>query len=103
MLAKIREELGELQIAMDGQDPEAVSEEMGDLLFSVVNLARFREIDPEILMAAANRKFETRFAEMETILKASGLTLEAATSEQMEAAWEVAKNRSHGRADSALP
>ncbi|MEY3895863.1 MAG: nucleoside triphosphate pyrophosphohydrolase [Verrucomicrobiota bacterium] len=93
VLAKIREELQELQAAVDSQDLEGVSEEMGDLLFSVVNLARFRKIDPEVLMAAANAKFEERFGEMERTLKSGGLTLEAATAAQMEDAWEAAKRR----------
>ena len=91
VLAKIREELDELQTAMDEQHPAAIAEEMGDLLFSVVNLARFRKIDPEILMTSANTKFETRFGEMERVLKSAGLTLDAATTTQMEAAWETAK------------
>ncbi len=91
VLAKIREELDELQTAMDEQHPAAIAEEMGDLLFSVVNLARFRKIDPEILMTTANTKFETRFGEMERVLKSAGLTLDAATTTQMEAAWETAK------------
>ena len=93
VIAKIREELLELQSAVDAQDLDAVSEEMGDLLFSVVNLARFRKIDPEILMNAANNKFESRFGEMERILKERGLTLEAASPGQMEEAWESAKAR----------
>jgi ATP diphosphatase len=88
---KIREELLELESAMDAQDLAAISEEMGDLLFSVVNLARFRNADPEILMAAANNKFEKRFGEMERILRSEGLTLEAATADEMEIAWEAAK------------
>ena len=91
VLAKIREELDELQTSMDEQHPAAIAEEMGDLLFSVVNLARFRKIDPEILMTSANTKFETRFGEMERVLKSAGLTLDAATTTQMEAAWETAK------------
>jgi MazG family protein len=91
VLAKIREELLELQAAVDEQDVSAVSEEMGDLLFSIVNLARFRDMDPEVIMAEANRKFETRFGKMEQTLKADGLTLEAATPAQMEDAWEAAK------------
>ena len=91
MLAKIREELLELEFAIGEQNPAAVAGEMGDLLFSVVNLARFREMDPEVLMAAANRKFESRFGAMQCILSARGLTLEAATVEQMEQAWETAK------------
>jgi MazG family protein len=100
VLAKIREELDELQIAMDELDQEAVAEEMGDLLFSVVNLARFRKIDPEILMAAANTKFETRFGEMERILKSAGLRLDAATAAQMEDAWETAKTGSQASSNS---
>lgn len=91
VIAKIREELLELEAAIDAQDLNAVSEEMGDLIFSIVNLARFRQIDPEVLMASANAKFEKRFGAMEVILKAKGLTLEAATPDQMETAWEKAK------------
>jgi len=93
VVAKIREELLELEGAVESKDLAAISEEMGDLLFSVVNLARFRDVDPEVLMAAANHKFENRFGEMERILKAKGLTLEAATPDQMEIAWEAAKKK----------
>lgn len=91
VVAKIREELLELQGAIDAQDMEAVSEELGDLLFSVVNLARFRKVDPEVLMATANAKFETRFTDMEKLLKERGLTLEAASADEMEDAWQQAK------------
>jgi len=91
VIAKIHEELLELQAAIDSQDLDAVSEEMGDLLFSVVNLARFRKVDPEVLMATANAKFETRFTEMEKILKKQGHTLEGATPDEMETAWELVK------------
>lgn len=92
VIAKIREELLELESAVDAQDLEAVSEEMGDLMFSIVNLARFRKVDPEILMNSANSKFENRFGAMERILKTRGLSLEAATPRQMEEAWEAAKS-----------
>jgi uncharacterized protein YabN with tetrapyrrole methylase and pyrophosphatase domain len=68
-------------------------EELGDLLFSVVNLARFRKIDPELVLAAANEKFERRFSIMEQLLKDRGYTLEAATASQMDDAWEAAKKR----------
>lgn len=91
VIAKIREELGELEAAIDEQDLDAVSEELGDLLFSVVNLARFRNADPEVIMAAANKKFETRFGGMERILKSGGVTLAEATPDQMEDAWEAVK------------
>lgn len=100
VIAKIREELLELQEAVDNQDLAAVAEEMGDLLFSVVNLARFRKIDPEILIAAANTKFETRFGEMEQLLKSAGLTLEAASTAQMEDAWEAAKTGAQASSNS---
>lgn len=96
VLAKIREEMLELEAAIDIQDLKGVSDEMGDLLFSIVNLARFRKADPEVIMAAANAKFERRFGEMERILKSQNLTLEAAGPEQMETAWEEAKSHEIG-------
>lgn len=91
VVAKIREELEELEVAMAAEDSTAVAEEMGDLMFSMVNLARFRKIDPEVLMAAANAKFEARFGEMERVLREQGLSLAAATSDEMEHAWQTAK------------
>lgn len=91
VIAKISEELLELQAAVDAEDPAAVAEEMGDLLFSVVNQARFRKLDPEVLMAAANAKFEKRFGVMEGLLISAGLSLDAASPAEMEDAWETAK------------
>ncbi|MFD0893222.1 nucleoside triphosphate pyrophosphohydrolase [Luteolibacter ambystomatis] len=91
VIAKIREELQELEAAVDAQDIEAVSEELGDLMFSAVNLARFRGADPEVLMARANAKFEDRFHAMERLLAAKGLSLADATADQMEEAWDEAK------------
>jgi MazG family protein len=93
VISKIREELGELTSAIDYQDMQAVEEELGDLLFSVVNLARFRKIDPEVLMAAANQKFERRFGAMEQELKTNGKSLEQANLGEMEDAWLVVKAR----------
>lgn len=91
IIGKIREELAELEAAMASADEKHIAEELGDLLFSVVNLARFRKSDPEVLMAAANSKFEKRFALMERSLSGQGLPLQAASLEQMEAAWQAAK------------
>ena len=93
VLAKLREELAELEAALTENDAAAIDDELGDVLFSAVNLARFRKADPEVLMAAANTKFERRFAAMETTLQQHGLTLEAATLDQMETAWQQAKRR----------
>lgn len=91
VLDKIREETAELAAAMQAGDAAATEDELGDLLFSVVNLARFRKLDPEVLMDAANRKFEARFAAMEQHLKHRGLDLESATPEEMEESWIHAK------------
>lgn len=93
VLSKIREELGELQSAIEAQHGEHVEEELGDLLFSVVNLARFRKIDPEILLAQANAKFERRFGGMEKLLAGNGKNLEEATLPEMEDAWMEMKRR----------
>jgi MazG family protein len=91
VLAKLREELHELEIAIQSGDSAAANEELGDLLFSVVNLARFRKLDPEVLMASANTKFEDRFAAMEQSLQTQGLDLASASPDQMEQAWQAAK------------
>ncbi len=93
VLAKIREELGELETALAAGDAGAVAEETGDLLFSIVNLTRFRGLDPELVMTTANAKFEQRFGVMERLLTASSLSLEVATLEQMETAWQQAKSQ----------
>lgn len=91
VLRKIREELDELEAALAGDEAAAVDEELGDLLFSLVNLLRFRKQDPEVVMEAANAKFEARFHAMECLLAADGLPLHDATAEQMDAAWEAVK------------
>lgn len=101
VLAKIREEIQELEAAVDAKDLEAVDEELGDLLFSVVNLARFRKLDPEVVMASANAKFERRFAAMEERLRLTGRTLESATLEEMEDAWQAVKDGSERRGETA--
>jgi MazG family protein len=95
VISKIREELLELPSALDAQDADAVTEELGDLMFSVVNLARFQKLDPEVVLHAANRKFENRFGAMEKILKQQGLDLESSSLHQMEDAWQQAKAAEH--------
>jgi MazG family protein len=104
VLSKIREELLELQAAVDESDPRAIDEEIGDLLFAVVNLARHRGSDPEVLLTATNAKFERRFDTMEQRLRSTGLSLAEATLDQMEAEWQAAKGGESalGRKGSAL-
>jgi len=90
-LAKVREEIMELQASIDAQDMDAVTEELGDLLFSVVNLARYRNIDPELLLSDASDKFERRFNAMEDELRERKIPIAKATTSQMEDAWEKVK------------
>lgn len=94
VVEKIREETDEVAetLALPDNDPQ-VEEELGDLLFTTVNLCRRRKVDPEVALDAANRKFERRFNTLEKLLKAQGISLEDATAEQMEAAWQQAKKQ----------
>ena len=93
VLAKVREEIAEVEAEYASATPDRarLADEIGDVLFSVVNVARKEGFDPEALVAAANAKFTGRFAAMERLLTASGLTLEAASLDQMEAAWQASK------------
>jgi tetrapyrrole methylase family protein/MazG family protein len=85
--AKIEEELAELRSAPQDE----VKEEFGDLLFAMVNLSRFLQVDPEEAIAAANRKFVSRFGYIETRLREKGVPLEKASLEEMENLWQEAK------------
>jgi MazG family protein len=93
VIGKIMEELLEYEEAIECGDAEHAEEELGDLLFSVVNLIRFRELQPEQVMAAANRKFEQRFSTMEQAIKEAGSTLAESSLEEMERQWQAAKDR----------
>lgn len=89
---KVEEELEEIKAALAQQESQQrVEEELGDLLFSVTNLARHLKIDAEQALRRGNEKFERRFAHVEATLSEQGLSCEHATLEQMEAAWILAK------------
>ncbi len=90
---KIHEELAELEEAVAGRDTRDISEEFGDLLFSVVNLARHLDIDPESALSAANFKFERRFREMEQAIAASGKVPKKLSLAELEQEWRAAKKR----------
>jgi len=93
VVAKIREELAELEQAMGAEpaDAEHVAEEMGDLLFACTNLSRHLGVDPEQALRAGNRKFERRFKGLEAVLTQAGETLEAVDFARLEAAYQIAK------------
>ncbi|MFA7230200.1 MAG: nucleoside triphosphate pyrophosphohydrolase [Victivallaceae bacterium] len=93
IMAKIEEELAELKAAIAGGNDTEVDEEIGDLLFSVVNLSRFRKRrTAEDLLSDTVRKFKYRFKYLERKLIEQGIGLEAASIEQMEYLWQEAKN-----------
>jgi nucleoside triphosphate diphosphatase len=91
VLAKIREEADEVEAALDQGDADKLSEETGDLLFALVNLARHVGADPETALRGTNAKFERRFAYIERALAAQGRTLEAASLDEMDELWNEAK------------
>ena len=95
ILAKIEEEIAELRGAMT-EGPARIEDEIGDLLFSVVNLARRLETDPEQALRAACRKFERRFRSVEERLRAAGKPPGAASLDEMEAAWQAVKAEERG-------
>jgi MazG family protein len=91
-LVKLDEEVAELREAIrDGADPRAVAEEVGDLVFTAVNVARLASVDPESALKAANRKFRRRFRFVEDGLRSTGRKPADATPEEMEALWTKAK------------
>ncbi len=88
---KLREELGELDAARADGAQEKIEDEVGDLLFVLVNVARFLQVDPEQALRKTNAKFRRRFAHVEEGLDAQGKTLDAATIGEMEELWQAAK------------
>jgi nucleoside triphosphate diphosphatase len=93
VLHKIREEADEIEEALDNPaaDTAEAAAEVGDLLFAAVNLARHLHADPEALLRQTNRKFERRFAAIESALAAKGKAPQDATLAEMDALWDEAK------------
>ena len=100
VVAKCHEELAELSVAMEEGDRSAVDAEMGDLLFTCVNLARHLGLDAEASLRGASGRFEQRFVAMEKAAGEAGRSLDALSASEKEALWEAAK-REQARADSA--
>ena len=91
VLAKLREELAEVEAEIGDRSAEKLSDEVGDLLFAAVNLARHLDVDPEAALRAANAKFERRFAHIEHRLAQRGRKPEGVDLDEMEALWLEAK------------
>ncbi len=91
ILDKIEEEVRELREALAKGKPEKVADELGDLIFALVNIGRHVKTDPENALRGTNTKFRRRFHHIETSLNDNGETLEAATLERMEELWQSAK------------
>ena len=89
---KLTEELGELDAALDAGDQDAAEHELGDVLFSVVNLARHAKINPEMALRRTIDRFHARFSFIESEL---GERLREASLEEMESAWQRAKAAGH--------
>jgi nucleoside triphosphate diphosphatase len=88
---KLEEELRELDEAIASNDRDALEHELGDVLFSLANVARFIKTPPEDALRQANRRFTERFQQVEEGLRAKGIPFGAATLEQMDALWNDAK------------
>lgn len=98
VLGKLDEEVAELRAEIPGEEPgrpdrDAVAEEIGDLLFTVVNLARKLQVDPDAALATTNAKFRRRFRHVEERLTADGRSLAGVELEELDRLWEEAKGR----------
>jgi MazG family protein len=88
---KLDEEVGELRAELADGDRERLEDELGDLLFVIVNIARVLKIDSESALKRANRKFKSRFQHMEFELAKEGKSIEATSLVEMESLWQKAK------------
>ncbi|MEX0808139.1 MAG: nucleoside triphosphate pyrophosphohydrolase [Dongiaceae bacterium] len=99
---KIREELAEIEAEMAaGGVHERLEDEVGDLVFACVNLARHLGIDPESALRRTNHKFETRFRRIEALATAQGRALDGMTLAEMDALWDIAKAEERGGSEDA--
>jgi MazG family protein len=93
---KVHEEIAELEATIASGDSARVTDELGDVLFSMVNVARLQRIDAEDCLRQAADKFTRRFREVESEMRAAGRTMSEATVAELDRAWEAAKAREGG-------
>jgi len=88
---KMQEEVTEFKEAVSSSNTDNMEDELGDVLFTVVNLARHHKLDPEAALRRANNKFETRFREVERLAVADGLVMTEADMAELDVLWDKAK------------
>lgn len=98
VVAKIHEELAEVEAEIASGDQQALEAEIGDLLFAVTNLARHSGIDPEVALRGTNQRFFNRFQTVERHIDATG-GWQQASAKDMETAWQLAKHQEKNQAD----
>ena len=93
VLAKVREELSELEMEIDAGAPERIEQELGDLLFALANLGRWLRVHPEEALRGTLRRFESRFQHIEEELRRRGKSPRESNLAEMDALWNEAKER----------
>ncbi len=96
VMAKVFEEIEELKVEIQSQDQEKTAEELGDVLFSLAQLARHLKLEPEQVLRKANKKFETRYFHMLKIAENEGLEFEKLVPEEKEKLWKKVKEQTLG-------
>ena len=92
VILKIKEEFNELYEAIEEKNQDHINEELGDVLFSVVNLSRFLDVEPERALHNTVRKFMSRFRAIENALEEKGTTVQEASFEEMDSLWDQVKD-----------
>ena len=90
-LDKLEEEISELRQAIDNKDSANISEELGDVLFSAVNVSRFVKTDAEEALTASSDKFLSRFTEVEKLAKERNIDMKSAGIDELDKLWDEAK------------
>ena len=93
VLAKLKEEIAELEEALQSGDKAHVQHELGDVFFAAVNMSRHCGLEPELALRQANNRFETRFRWIETALESQGRKLDDTPLDELDALWDAAKQQ----------
>jgi tetrapyrrole methylase family protein/MazG family protein len=100
VLDKLREETSELEAAIESGDKNHITDELGDLLFTAVNIARWNKVDPELALRDMVTRFQSRFAHMEKAAGERELNLEVLSPTEWDELWDIAKQSQGNRGDS---